>query len=63
MFKCCYDILKASENGNGSAGATASIAGATDLARLETKVDALCETVEQLCDMVRTPAMANSKKK
>ena len=61
-FKCCYDLLKASANGAGKVATSG--ASAADLRSLEAKVDALCETVEQLCQAVQAPAMSgNSRKK
>jgi len=61
MFKCCYDLLKASANGG---AATAGSVSSAELRSLEAKVDALCQTVEQLCEVVQTPVLAgNSKKK
>ena len=62
LLRSCYEQLKASAGSSGN-GSTSS-ASVADLDRVEQKVDALCEAVEGLRDLVTSAvgAEANGKK-
>ena len=60
LLQSCYQQLKAQANG----GSSSASMGGDRLASLESKIDQICETVDQLCQVVTAQAgMANGNGK
>ena len=58
LLKCCYEELKAR---NGEAPATSANGGGDRLAALESKVDAICDAIGQLTDLMSAKPNGRAK--